>query len=177
MKKHIIDCFDSNIQKVISGLNNKLEQLSPDNFQSISSAVLNLNNKLERANVRYAGGIINSVDSGKLDRMLIKAKANKMVFAARAVLTIPTEEGTYYPLKDFTASAINDNKLIDFVVRDIPAGFTGLQCFVMTCPAQTNTTRSGDSTDARFQYFKNENNIRFYIKNVIVSEIYILFWR
>jgi len=177
MKDYIIDCFDENIQKEIRSLNEKLKRLSPENFKYLSSAALNLNNRIEETNFMYTGlSMINSIDAYKLNHMLTGARANVMEFASRSLISIPITDGGSVSLKDYTHDNLTEGKLIQLSIP-VPDGFSGFNSFIMMNPPAEAFYQITKDSKQKMWYYRNATEIKFLIQHRWVYELHAIFWR
>lgn len=176
MKNYVIDCFDEHIQREISKLNEKLNMITPDNFNYLDSRVLELNDKLSTLNYTYSGlNMINSIDTSKLNTMLVHAKTGGMQFKAVSVLSFQGDNNTIFPLPDWIKQ--NHKKMIELNI-DTPAGFTGLQSFVVLSPLNLGTVLK-EKKKSKLWVYKNDRDIKIHIKmwasNLV--EIFVVYWK
>ena len=177
MKDYIIDCFDENIQKEIRVLNEKLKALSPENFKYFSTAVLDLNNKVDGLNFIYSGlNMVNGVDTYKLDKMLTNAKANVMEFSTRSIISIPGTDGTAIALADWTKSQMKDGKLLQLNMK-VPNGFSGMNSFVFFNPPVEHRYEYAKDRKSKIWYYRTDREIRILVQARWLFEVHALFWR
>ncbi len=177
MKDYVLDCFDEVIQKEIRTLNEKIKNLSPENFEYLSTSVLELNNKIDKVNFMYTGlSIINSIDAFKLNNMLTSARANVMEFASRSLVSIATDNGDAISLKDYTLDNVLEGELIQIDMK-VPDGFSGFNSFIITNPPNALTTVTRIDEKRKLWYYRNDRKITFLIQRFNLYEIHVLFWR